>query len=249
MGFALRKVAATVLMPLPVALGLCLLGVLLWQRRPRRGAGLLGAGLLLLWAASCMPLARAAVGPLESAYPPFPGDSVAAVVVLGGGHTSAPDLPVTALPEPPSLYRIAEGVRLARAQPWATLVVSAYGGADARSHADVARELAEALGIGPDRIHAEPRPRDTAQEAELLAPVLEGRPFALVTSATHMPRAVAIFRARGLEPVPAPTGHLAKGRSSFGWRDLVPRTDALHLSRAAWYELLARIWAELRGWA
>lgn len=248
MGFFLRKLVAMVVMPVPAVFVLLVAGLVLgWRGRERWGRRLVAAGLLLFWAASCMPLARAAVAPLESAYPPFPGDSVEVVVVLGGGHASAPGIPVTAIPEAQSLYRIAEGVRIAGAQPWTTLVVSAYGGSDPRPHAEVAREVAMALGVDSARIHAEPRARDTAEEAELLEPLLRGRAFALVTSATHMPRAVSIFRDRGLEPIPAPTGHLSKDPPGFGWRDLVPRSDALDLTRAAWYELLARIWAEVRS--
>lgn len=248
MAFFLRKLVAEALMPLPVALVLVGCGIVLLLRgRERRGRRVAAAGAVLLWAASCAPLARMAVSPLESAYPPFPGDSVAAVVVLGSGHTSDPGLPLTAVPESQALYRIAEGVRIVGRQPWATLVVSAYGGPDPRSHAEVAREVAVALGVDSARIHAEPRPRDTAGEAELLAPFLGDRPFALVTSATHMPRAVAIFRERGLDPLPAPTGHLVKGAPGFDWRELVPQASALELTSRAWYELLARAWAAVRG--
>jgi uncharacterized SAM-binding protein YcdF (DUF218 family) len=93
----------------------------------------------------------------------------------------------------------------------------------------------------------EPRPRDTRQEAELLAPLLRGQRVALVTSASHMPRALALFRAQGLDPIPAPTGHLAKEPQGFDVLDLIPDADGLAKTRFAWHEVLGRMWAGLTG--
>ena len=93
----------------------------------------------------------------------------------------------------------------------------------------------------------EPRPKSTAQEAEYLGPILADHRFALVTSATHMPRALAIFRARGLDPIAAPTGHLAKTRQGVDVFGLVPAEQSLMRTKAAWYEFLGRVWAKLRG--
>ena len=256
MFFVLRKIAAAVLMPLPLILVAGLLGAWLWSRAStarRRGGGegfgrsgrvgraLTALALAALWLASCSPVAELLVGPLEQHYPAFPGDSVAYVVVLGSGHVSAPGLPLSAVPSTASLYRLTEGLVLAQAQPWSTLVTSAYGGDDPRSNAEVNRELALALGLEPHRIHAESSARTTSEEARVLAPLLEGHPFALVTSATHMRRAVALFQREGLDPVPAPTGHLVKDRPGWSWWELVPSLDALRAVTARWYELLARV--------
>jgi uncharacterized SAM-binding protein YcdF (DUF218 family) len=247
-GFLLRKVLAEVLMPVPLILLVGVVALVLHFRgRPRPARRFAVAAFLLLWAGSCMPLARLAVSHFESAYPAFPGDSVEAVVVLGGGHVSDPSLPVTAVPEAQSLYRITEGVRIARAQPWAEVIFSGYGGTDPRPSAQVGADLAGALGLDPGRIAMAVGPRTTAEEARALAPRLRGKRFALVTSATHMPRAVRLFRAQGLEPVPAPTGHLAKHPPTFDWRDLVPSVGALTLTRQAWYETVAGVWARIGG--
>lgn len=249
MPFWLRKVLAELLQPVPVVLVLAFLGALLWARgRRKAGRSVVAAAVALLWVSSCTPLAVTAVASLEDRYPAFPGDSVTAVIVLGGGHVSDPDVPPSAVPSGASLYRIVEGVRIAQAQPWAELWFSAYGGPDPRSHAEVAAELARGLGVDPRRIGADPRPRTTAEEAELHAPRVEGRPFALVTSASHMPRAVALFRAHGLDPVPAPTGHLARSSGGFDaieW--LIPSVDGLVLASVAWYESIATAWAWLVG--
>ena len=66
-------------------------------------------------------------------------------------------------------------------------------------------------------------------------------------SASHMPRAVSLFRARGLDPIPAPTGHLAKTSQGFSALGLVPNEGSLGRTRTAWYEFLGKIWAKLRG--
>lgn len=250
MAFLLKKVVGGVLMPLPSILIVAAVGAWLWTRggRPRWGKALVSGAVVLLLAASCSPLARFAARPLEWAYPAFPGDSVDAVVVLASGHRSDPELPLTARLQGQSLYRVTEGVRIAVAQPWAELVFSGFGGPDPVPHAEVARAMAIALGIDSTRIHADPRPRDTGEEARVFAPRLAGRRFALVTSATHMPRAVALFRAQGLDPIPAPTGHLTgRGGGGWIWQDLLPREDALTVTRQAWYELLGRTWAVLSG--
>lgn len=249
MPFWLRNLLADLLQPVPVVLALAAVGVLLWARGRRRAArGLVAAAFLLLWASSCTPLGVWAVASLEDAHPAFPGDSVSAVLVLGGGHASDPDVPLSAVPSGSSLYRIVEGVRIAEAQPWAEVWFSSFGGPDPRSTAEVGADLARALGVDAARLNADPRPRTTAEEAELLAPRLRGRRFALVTSATHMPRAVRLFRARGLDPVPAPTGHRAKNAGRTGPRDwLVPSVDGVTLMSVAWYEWISTTWAWLVG--
>ncbi len=249
MGFLAKEVIGELVMPLPAALLLAVAGWVIWVRgrHPRLGQLLTGGGLLLLWGFSCAPLAEGLTGRLERTYPAFPGDSVDFVVVLGGGHVSGPKLPVSSLLTAPTLRRLTEGVRIAVAQPWTTLVVSGNGGGDWMPEALVYRRVALALGFDSARIHMEPRPRDTRQEAEFLTPLLRGHRFALVTSAWHMPRAVQLFRDRGLDPVPAPTGLLVTHRSVFHWRELLPDESALLLARLAWHERLGSIWAALTG--
>jgi uncharacterized SAM-binding protein YcdF (DUF218 family) len=249
MGFLLKKIAGALLMPLSAFLLLGILGWILWTRGrwKRVGQGMVAASLLLMSLASLPPLADALVRPLERSAPAFPGDSVGFVVVLASGHVSDPALPLSARLSSTALVRLVEGVAIANAQPWSRLVLSGWGGADPESNADVYAEVAASLGFPEARTVLEPRPRDTRQEAELLAPLLRGQRFALVTSASHMPRAAALFRAQGLDPIPAPTGHLAKEPQGFDVLDLIPDADGLSRTRSAWHEVLGRIWAGLTG--
>lgn len=249
MGFAIRKVLTDLIMPLPAALLLGMVGWVLWSRgtRKRTGQVLVAVSLLGLAVLSLDPVARRLAGGVEDDWPAFPGDSVDFVVVLGHGHDSDPELPVSAQLSSQALHRLTEGVRISVAQPWSRLVLSGYGGSDPKPTAQVYGEMAQALGVAPERMVLEPRPRSTAEEAEYLASLLEGHRFALVTSATHMSRAVGIFSARGLEPVPAPTGHLAKEPQGADLRRFIPGGESLNRTRAAWYEFLGRAWARLRG--
>lgn len=249
MGFLLKYVIGTLLMPLPGTILLAVVGWVVWSRGRHKRVGqlLTGGALVLLWGLSCAPVAKHMVGGLENAYPAFPGDSVDFVVVLGSSHVSDPRLPVSSLLSGNGLFRLTEGLRIAVAEPWSTLVVSGWGGADPVSDAMVYRRVAMALGFDSTRIHTESRPKDTRQEAELLAPLLHGHRFALVTSATHMPRAMQLFRDRGLDPVAAPTRFLLKSPRAFDWMELLPDENALALTRLAWHERLGSIWAALTG--
>ncbi len=249
MDYLIRALASRALMPLPVGLALGAFGVVLWARGrfKRTGRALVCFALVLLALLSLAPIAASLASGQERAFPVFPGDSVDFVVVLGSGHVSDTTVAPGARLSGAGLYRLVEGVRIATAQGWSTLVLSGYGGSDARSNAEVYRDVAVSLGFPVERTMVEPRPQTTADEARDLEPVLTGRLFALVTSANHMPRAVALFRARGLTPIPAPTGYLSLRVPGVHVSDLIPDAGALVVARQAWYEMLSRVWARVRG--
>ena len=250
MGFLLKKILGAALMPLSALILLGVVGWILWMRGRRRvGSLLVAAALVTLAVLSVNPVSDALVRRVETGSPAFPGDSVDFVVVLGSGHVSDPALPASARLSGQALYRLVEGVSIASAQPWTTLVLSGWGGDQLVPNAEAYRDVALQLGFPEERMHLEPRPRDTAEEAALLEPVLAGRPFALVTSATHMDRALSLFRARGLDPIPAPTGHLSASSSSYGILALAPDEENLARTRAAWYETVGRLWVRVTGQA
>lgn len=244
----MKVLVAQLLMPLPVLLSLLLLGVLLvWAGRRSLGLVTSAAALLLLLLASWAPVADRLLAPLERQYAalldlPVESD-LAAVVVLGGGwHADAP-WSITGKLSESSAIRLMEGVRLWRQRSALPLVVT---GANrdpdqepvARGYADAARQL----GVPSARLRVLDTPTDTGLEARAAREALGGGArVVLVTSASHMSRAMQHFRRAGLQPLAAPTHYLA-GRglmNSLGY--WVPSATQLHKSERAIYERLGQL--------
>lgn len=188
----------------------------LWRgRRPRLGRWLVTAGTALLVAASFGPAADALLRPFEAGHPayggPAEGPPARWVVVLGCGYRPDPSVPATARVPGGGVVRLAEGVRAYRANPGSRLLVL-IGGADAADgRAEAVGELLTAFGVPPADVVTDATGRSTAEEADVIRQVVGDERFVLVTSASHMPRAVQLCRDRGLDPIPAPTDHAVAG--------------------------------------
>lgn len=109
------------------------------------------------------------------------------------------------------------------------------------------RDAACALGVPPERVTVQPVGRNTVEEIAAVASLVGTAPFLLVTSAAHMPRALAACRAQGLTPIPAPTDFQATEDDDV-WTpgDLYPSGAALHQSERATYEYLGRLRGRVR---
>jgi uncharacterized SAM-binding protein YcdF (DUF218 family) len=107
-------------------------------------------------------------------------------------------------------------------------------------------KMAEALGVSAEDIQRLSEPRDTEEESQQIAPIVGPQRFILVTSASHMPRAMGLFRKRGMQPIAAPTDYLAPGHR-VELDDLVPDGYKLFKSQIAFYEYLGLGWEKLRG--
>jgi uncharacterized SAM-binding protein YcdF (DUF218 family) len=178
---------------------------------------------------------------------------VTAIVVLGNGIVSyAHDgLAVESLTRR-TAYNAIEGARLYRLlRP--QLVVASGGQADPgelrRSEAAAVRDVLIGLGVPHDRIVIETSSWNTATQAAQVAPIVRGHArFALVTSPIHMARAMALFEARGLHPVAAPSQIEYGPPNQSPVMRFVPSPNALRASELSMYELLAMAYAESRGW-
>ncbi len=257
--FWLKKIIALAFLPLSFILLAGSIGaVLLWSRRwERAGRWLVGIALLALILFSNRGIAFLLMHPLESQYPPVPEAANAgelphgladcrAIVVLGSGNGGPPSWSRLNQLIPSGLIRLAEAVRLARLMPAARLIVSGNTGSGIVSHAQVLEEAAVSLGIDPGRIIRLDTPRDTHQEVIEVMKRVGDAPFALVTSAAHMPRAMALCRRAGLHPFPCPAGFMLKPDANGHWRWFTWDLDAFDCSTKAVYERLGMLWEQIR---
>ena len=258
--FFLKKIISPLLFPLPLCIMLLLLGLfLLWfTRRQRAGKIIMTISVVLLLLMSYAPLPDFFLRRIERQYAPLElsvhpeqaaPDSLSNVkwiVVLGGGHTSDRKIPATSNLYAGTLFRLVEGVQLHRKMPGSKLLFSGSAIWRDDSEAAAMAKTAEALGVDRQNIVLEEKANDTEEQARLIKPIIGTDAFILVTTASHMPRAVALFNKEGMNPIPAPTDYRTSD-DMYMPREYYPSPGNLHKSELVVYETLGSLWSKLRG--
>lgn len=259
MGFALKKFISFWLMPLPfcgalLVIGLCLL---LFTRRRRLARVVLATGTVLLLLFSNKMVSTRLIRPLEALYPPIPElaagqppnealADVRYIVVLGGGGGPSPNFSAVNQLSTSARGRLMEALRLAHALPDTKLVFCGHAGDGLKSHAALLAEAAISLGFDPARMIRLDNPRDTEDESAAVAQLVGHHRFALVTSAWHMRRAMALMRYHGLDPLPAPADFASRQPDETTVHDYTWDTESLGRSTWAVREQIGYLWARLR---
>ncbi len=253
------KILTQLTYPLTLCLVLVPLGLLLMRWHWRRlGGGLIALGLvwLLLWSLPVPSfwlragLERQVPQRVAADYP-----EVAAIVVLGGGAEG--DRP--GWRDGPDLSSAADRVwfasRLYHAGR-APLVILVGGIVDdegsTEPEADAMATFIEDLGVPASALLLEQHSRNTWENAFYTEGLLRDRHIGnvlLVTSALHMPRAVAIFRKLGIATIPAPTDFEAVPPSGPWLLRWLPDAGALNGSSRALKEYLGLWVYRMRGMA
>jgi uncharacterized SAM-binding protein YcdF (DUF218 family) len=217
MHLMLMKALYTLVLP-PACFALLFAALAVWLhiRARRRGAALLlAAGTLLMWLAGTPLVGSALMRSLEERYqPPASAEGADSIVVLTGGATrDTPNLggaPGHVTGE--TAGRLLTAARLARETGLPLIVSGGQVFAASANEADAAKRELLGLGLPDGQLWLERTSRNTqenaANSAELLRRHGWSRPL-LVTSAFHMPRAMAWFRRAGIEAVPVPTDYTA----------------------------------------
>jgi uncharacterized SAM-binding protein YcdF (DUF218 family) len=172
------------------------------------------------------------------------------IVVLGGGQERhINNRPANHVLYNASMKRLIEGVRLYRQLPHAKLLLSGGGeqeGLHGGSEAEHMGVLAEWFAIPKDDLVFETDSINTADQAVAIKHWVGNAPFYLVTSANHMPRALALCRAQGLHPIAAASDY--PHDSGWHWQhNMMPNPINLVNINSTWHELLGFIWGKLRG--
>lgn len=233
MFFFLSKVLWALVAPVNFLLLLLLAGAaLLFTRFARAGRVLVLACVLGFVAFGVLPAGAIMLRALEDRFPRPPADMAppAGIIVLGGAINEL----VTRARGPIELTgagdRLTEAAMLARRFPQSRLVFT--GGSAAllgspHREAHVARQLFLGLGLPEERLVFEENSRNTYENAVMTRELVKPRPgerWLLVTSASHMPRSVGIFRKAGFDVTPYPVDYETLG----SMRELLaPTTDVL----------------------
>jgi uncharacterized SAM-binding protein YcdF (DUF218 family) len=162
---------------------------------------------------------------LESQYEPLTEEQVREIegpvhiLVLGGGHSFDDRLPPNSLLSGHALKRLAEAIRIHRITEESELIFSGYSSTGRTTQAEMLARTAELMGVSASDYSTQTEPGNTWEESleykkrveSVYGVDSEDQPsLIIVTSASHMPRAMAMFQSRGFSPAASPADYRVK---------------------------------------
>ncbi|TWX71958.1 hypothetical protein ESZ36_01630 [Colwellia demingiae] len=242
--FLLKKIITVLIMPINIVLLLLIFSLVVHRTKPNQSIKSLSTAIVILLISAFAPFSDTVMTAIENDYPPYVKTNVSVdyIVVLGCGHNTNAELPVTSQLKTCSLQRMVEALRIYQLHPEARIITSGYGEYNPVSNAETVKQSLVLLGVPAQKIITENFPKDTEEEAQLIAPRVQGTQVILVTNADHMPRSINYFQAEGIYPIAAPTGYWVKNpESSKSWGHYIPNSKKLEQTTIAWYESLGLI--------
>lgn len=184
---------------------------------------------------------------LENQYQAIktPRPSVAWIVVLSGGQADLSGIVIPDRLYGSSIKRLLEGMRVHNMLPESKLLISGGGYASEYSEAESMHDLALMLRFPEKYMRLETKSLNTAEQIKAIKSMLKDEPFYLVTSAIHMPRAMALARKQGLKPIPAPTDYTYYWQDERWQKTWIPNAQNIVYFNIALHELLGISWAGL----
>ena len=244
--FFLKKFISFFLEPFGMVATLFVLGLyFLYMNRAKRAKQFLSASFLLLFLFSYPPFTNTLVENLENQYPKYDYKTeVEYVHVLGNGHNTDKSQPISSHLNDTQTKRVLEGIIIYKHTPNSKLIFTGYSGSTDISNAKMNAILSSALGVEDEAMIINGNPVDTREEAAFTKTIVGDSPFVLVTSATHMPRAMIIFRSFGMNPIAAPTNYY---KEDFRGYFRKPSARHFFISTVAVHEYLGMVLAIIRS--
>ncbi len=250
----MRGLLTQLLMPLSIFWLMVFFSVLLLLFKKRSaGYGVMVFSLIWLWIFSAGPVPDMLMKSLEQRYTALveiPEDLLDGrevhIMVLGGGHVSDQSLPPSNQLNVTALGRLMEGIRVHTAIPGSKLIVSGGSGFDSTDQAEVLAQAAISFGVDESSIIKLGESTNTFQEARAYFNKFGVTyPLVVVTSASHMHRAIWVFENRGLSPVAAPANHKIKDRNVRYPYEWIPKAEKIRRSERAFHEYIGILWYRL----
>lgn len=249
--WTLRKILAGCLDPIVLIFVILLVAfILLLCHLHRTGLVLMAVGLLGLLVLSLPFVPNHLLSALERRYSPVatPKPDVRWVLVLGAGMVYDKRLPADMQLNAASTLRLVDGVRLYKQLPHAKLVLSGGKTIDEKLETTFRRDVARMLSVPDSALVTMPSALNTQQEARFAKKIIGDAPFYLVTSATHMARSMALFKAQGMQPIAAPANFIVRQGRRPLFRQIVPSSSNFVKMTIYFYEKVGVFWAWLRGY-
>ena len=229
--FLLKKIVSAFIMPLPIGLFIALIGLYyLYKNHYVKAKILLSISFLFITIISYNPFANVMLAPLENQYKKLTNipQDINYILLLGGDRKN----------------RGWEVLRLHNQLPNAKIITSGYKAKYSIAEATRTANILKQIGIPSKSIIIHNKPKDTKEEANAIKKLLGKEKFILVTSAYHMPRAMALFKKGGLNPIAAPTDFKIK---PYNTAISMPDGNSLKHTQLAWHEYLGKLWSKIRG--
>ena len=151
-------------------------------------------------------LAEKLIYSLEYRYPNELAQDADVIVLLGGGATAnTPNLDGQGHLSSAAANRLLTALQLHKKTGLPIIVTGGKVFADTGCEAEIAKRMLLQLSVTNDKIFQDTKSLNTRENAEQTKKILQEQGFTkpiLVTSAYHMPRAVANFNNRGLQVYP-----------------------------------------------
>ena len=226
--------------------------LLLFERGFKTGRTLIGLVMVCYAIFATFPVGDWALAHLEDRFPTvqeYQGD-IAGVLVLGGSVSTVMTRERGQTSVGGNIERLTEFVRLARLHPEAKL---AYIGGQGRvfdlkpTEAEVSKRFLDEIGMDTSNVWFEDTSRNTEEGAKISFDHINpgNTPWVLITSASHMPRAVGLFRKAGWTIWAHPVDYKTMPGGPTNWWPRWP--GSLGTFSHAIYEWGGLIYAKLRG--
>jgi uncharacterized SAM-binding protein YcdF (DUF218 family) len=248
-GFFLKKLITFFVEPFGMVFTLLLIGMYFlfteYGKTKRNAKRFLGLGFFLLFLFSYTPFSNMLVENLEDKYHKYDyKEKITYIHVLGSGHNDDFTQPLSSMIGSDGMKRVLEGIIIHKKTPNSKLIFTGYAGDASETTAQMNANLALALGVKKEDMIVNGEPKDTAEEAKFTKSLVGDSPFVLVTSATHMPRSMALFTSLNLHPIAAPTAFRKQKIHSY-----FPHPNAKNIvsSQVAMHEYIGMLWNKLKN--
>jgi uncharacterized SAM-binding protein YcdF (DUF218 family) len=240
-----------------------LIFALVLRKKERTRNILVAASIGILWLSSTSLASNNLARSLEWRYfPPKDIPSAEVMVVLGGG-TDANVYPRPGVEINGAGDRVLYAALIYKEGKVPYLLLSGgeitWMNATSSSPADEMAEILQSLGVPKNALWLENKSQNTHENAVYSKAILDEKgikKILLVTSAMHMPRAVALFQKLGLEVIPLPVDYSVT-QADISWNNqdwlgqvfgLLPSTGNLSATTNALKEYFGIFTYWLRGW-